>query len=152
MKIKETMDNFLDDYLADNPACKSTNVTFGIIGFDFDPHKFTRDIRIKPTKSYVKGESLETKVGDKHQRPYSLWSFTTENHIESTSPEKHAQYLLELIEEKRDLLLKYINDSAFRTAISIWWESKDGHGGFTLSSETISRFSKLCQEIDFFFL
>ena len=144
-------DNF-GNIFSENPACKNTNVTFRIIGDNVIPAKVTREISINPSRAFAKGETYKTKIGNLRQRPTGHWSLSSETVIQQTSTEIHAQYVLEKLEPKIDVIKKYIDNPTVRTSIIFWWEANDGHGGFTLSSDTLGRLCKLCNDIDYQFI
>ncbi|MGG6297116.1 DUF4279 domain-containing protein [Leptolyngbya sp. AN02str] len=138
-------------YLNNNPACKETHLRFGILGSDLEPDEVTRVLQIQPHKAFAKGDLFETRSGQ-HKRSSGLWSFNTKSLVNSTSPEIHAEYLLDRIEPRAETLKSVFQERGYRLSISVWWEGNDYHGGFTLSTKTLRRLSCICEEISFFFI
>lgn len=139
------------DYYGENPACKQTNISFGINGEDVDPSSITTLLGIQPTKAFAKGDEFNSRSGS-HKRGFGIWTLSSKGIIDSTSPEAHAKYLLQKLEPRAKEILNLSNEKSSRTYISFWWEAKDGHGGFTLSSPILLRLSELCNDFDFYFL
>ena len=144
---------YFGDILGENIACKETNVMYRIIGHEIVPDEITEHIGIEPTRSFYKGEEYESKSkGSILQRPTGHWSLSSEGQLESTSPEAHARWILDKLGSKKEQIEKYIKDPEIRTSFVFWWEAYDGHGGYTLSSETMSQLCRLCNDIDFQFI
>ncbi len=146
------MKSYFGNIRDEDSGCKKTNVTFGIIGKVFDPKSFSNRIGLNPTNSFNIGDTFKTKTGSIVKRPYSLWSITTENECNSTNVNKHFDLIIKLLEDKMDIIKNYMNDDGLRIYISVWWESQDGHGGYSIQSDLINRVSNLCNELDFYFL
>jgi hypothetical protein len=141
------------DIFGENIACKETNVTFIIVGDEIVPAEITEHIGIQPTRAFSKGEEYEVKrVGLIRYRPVGHWSISSEGLLASTSTEVHAKWLLDKLESKIDKIEKYKNDPKIRTSLVFWWEAFEEHGGFTLSSDTLGRLCRLCNDIDFVFI
>ena len=144
-------DNFKNIF-GRNSACKKTNVTFRMVGNNIKPTEITNDIGIKPSKAFLKGEEYLTQMGEKRYRPIGHWPITSELIIDLTSTEEHAKYILEKLEPKFENIKKYIKDPNIRTSLIFCWETIDGHGGFSLSSDTLKKLCQLSIDIDFQFI
>lgn len=142
----------IGDLFGENTACKKTNVMFRIVGDEIDPDEITKLLGIQPTRSFAKDEEYNSKSGQVLQRPIGHWSICSEGLVNSTSTEKHARYLLNILEPSIDAVGKYRNNPNFRTSIIFWWEATDEHGGFSLSSDTLSRLCRLCNDLDYTFI
>lgn len=144
--------NNFENIFGENSACKKTNVMFRIGGDNVVPSEVTNFIGINPSRAFAKGEEYITKRGKTRQRPIGHWSISSEMAVQSTSPEKHAKFLLDLLEPKTDKILRFVEDKNYRVSFVFWWEAMDEHGGFTLSSDTIGRLCQLCNDVDYQFI
>jgi hypothetical protein len=139
-------------YIMDeNPACKSTRVTFGITGMNVQPDLITKRFRIKPTRAFAAREPYKSKVGER-VRGFGQWAVESARLVQSRSTEKHALAVLTVLEPRKAVILRYIKETKDRVYFSIRREASDGHGGFTLTSATIKRLINLCPEIHFHFV
>ena len=137
-------------YMEENPACKSTCVTFFVTGVSVKPALITKSFGIKPTRAFAAGEPYKSKAGSR-VRGFGQWAIDSDRLVQSTSPEKHALALLRLLEPRKRAIQGYTKKTTSKVGISIWWEASAAHGGFTLTSATIKRLASLCPEIDFHF-
>ncbi len=137
--------------LDENIACNVTHVDFGITGFVLKPEEISKELGISPDRCWNKDNIVQRKNGTSFKRPYGLLAFNSK-HIQSTSTERHILYVVELLEPKKKLLDKYLNDETLRVSLRIWWEAKDGHGGYTVSSKTLLRLAVMCHEVDYTFV
>jgi hypothetical protein len=141
-----------DDYFGEDDSVRECHVALRIGGNFSDPATITAQLQIEPTRAYGKGEEyLVEKISEMRKRSIGHWSISSEN-LESTSVEKHCEYLLKIIEPKKEIIQKYINDPEVWVSIVFWWESKVGHGGFSISPDKATRLAPLCQDLRFHFL
>ena len=144
---------FGDDPYGENPeGCKKTHVSFGIAGDRVAPEIVTRDMGTEPTGAFRKGEQYVSRGGRILSRPIGVWRLSSEDAVSSTSTEKHAKYIVDRLEPHVKVIAQYLRYPDFRTVIAVWFEARDGHGGYTLRASTLSRLCKLCNDIDFFFI
>jgi hypothetical protein len=139
-------------YLDENMLCRKTNITFRIIGSKIVPNEITKALGVEPTRAFAKGENYQSKRVGIRQRPIGHWSVSTEGLVDSTSVECHALKLLELFDIESDALKALQGNEDYRISVVVWWEALEGHGGYTLSSETLRRLTCLCTDIDFQFI
>jgi len=136
----------------EHSGCKSTSVTFFIMGISVDPDEITKTFDITPTTSHSKGDVYQSKAGPR-VRGNTQWSVRSEQLTQSKSTEKHALALLEVLEPKKHLIQKYAEASKARIGISIMWKGLEPpNGGFSMMSETMRRLMDLCKEVDFHFV
>lgn len=136
----------------EHSGCKSTWVGFGIMGMSVDPEEISKTFDITPTASHSRGAVYQSKAGPR-VRGTNLWRVDSDQLVKSTSTEKHALALLEVLEPKKRLIQRYAKASQARICISIWWEGlTPPNGGFSMRSETMRRLTDLCKEIDFHFV
>ena len=125
---------------------------FRIVGDKVNPEEITKATGITPVRAFSKGEEYKNKKGEVHNKPIGHWSISSEFKMRSTSVEKHAKYILGLLEPKSKKILPYVENDNFRTSIVFWWEAKSGHGGYTVSSDTFARLCRLCNDFDYQFI
>jgi len=141
----------MDDPTRDeNPLCKITFVDFRMRADNLNPNEVTEALGIHPTRTYARGDTFRTHTGSK-QRPWGVWILSTEGAVDSASPERHAQYMIEQIWPKRRQLGKYLKDPAYYIDIYFRWEVADTVSGFTVASETVRRLAGLCNFISISF-
>ncbi|MEM5788547.1 MAG: DUF4279 domain-containing protein [Syntrophobacteraceae bacterium] len=145
--------DYLDwDIFGENEACIKTNVSFRIGGESIDPIQITNELSIHPSRSCAKGDEYTSHNGRILRRSIGHWSISTEWLLESTSTEKHAKLLLTILKPAYRSILKYVEDPKTGTSIVFWWETDAGHGGFSLSPDTMKRLCKFCNDIEFHFI
>lgn len=150
MKVIQ-MPNEKSYLLSNDPACKETHLQFGIFGRNLEPSEISRILNFQPTTAFAKGDLVQSSSG-KRKRPIGTWQFSTQGLLASTSPEKHAEYLLERLESSLDDIKNVACTHNYRIVISVWWESVGYHGSLTFSSEILQRLGRMCDEIQFFFI
>ncbi len=150
--IEDIMNFDYKRIFGEHSGCKKTNVTFRIIGDDLNPDEITKSLDIQPTRSYYKGENYKIPNVGIRQRPIGHWSVNSDKIIQSTSTEKHAKCLLNILEQKSERVLKFVSKSHLRISIVFWWEGIACHGGFSLSNETLGRLCRFCNDIDYHFI
>ena len=138
--------------LNENTLCKRTNATLRIIGPNIDPKEITSVLGVEPSRAFSRGEEYQTKRSGIRKRPIGHWSVSTEKIVQSTSIELHTLKLLEIFEHARTALKELQGSEDRRISVVLWWEGHEGHGGFTISSDTFQRLSAVCEDIDFHFI
>lgn len=139
------------DLLSDNPGCKEASIIFSIRSDNLAPCELTQTLGIEPTHCFAKGDQYSTHSGIA-VRPWGIWSVETGKLIVSSSMEKHAITLLEKIEPARKMIQPYLDDPVCYVSCRFWWEMFSSHGGFDLSSSSISRLSRLCNLLNFTYI
>jgi hypothetical protein len=152
MCTKRILEFFGDPYGGNPEGCRRTYVSFGIAGDGVDPDIVTRDIGIEPTRAFRKGEEYVSRGGGILSRPIGVWRFSSEREVNSTSTEEHAKHILDKLEPRVGAIAQYMRSPEIRTVIAVWFEARDGHGGYTLKASTLSRLCRLCNDIDFYYI
>jgi hypothetical protein len=140
-----------EDYFGENVAVKETHVMFRLTADSIVPDEVTQDIGMTPSRAFAKGEHYEIR-GTRGQRPIGHWSLNSGGAIESTSTQKHANYILEQLEPRAEAIEKYLTDPDVHVSVVFWWETSDGHGGFYLRSDTLERLCRLCNDVSYHFV
>ena len=76
-----------------------------------------------------------------------LWVVSREANIVQAA----AEELLRIVEPQFELIKSLAKDMQGQMSVGIWWEPKEGQGGFTVASEVMKRLVNLCERIDIYF-
>jgi hypothetical protein len=148
------LDPCFDPY-KENSLCKKTNVSFGIFGDKLDPNELTERTSVKPSRGLSKGQRIyrsERAGGGFYPAAQGVWQICSDTTVESSSTEVHAQYILDLLEPHFQVVEQFLNRPGYLTVINIWWQTDQGHGGFSMRATTLARLCRLCDRIDTHFL
>ena len=135
-------------------------IRFGINGIDLVPGEISDLLRINPSKSWNTGELYQSRFKKKdgstgiqqRKRPWAIWELSSKEQVLSDDIEKHAEYILNIVEPKKNSISSLLNEKkTCRVIVSIWWEPEGGQGGYSLASKTVIRLAALCDEIYFYF-
>ena len=90
-----------------------------IFGEDLDPISVTQKLKIPPDFESRKGEprlrrSTKGKILEYSPYATNMWSFSSENWVDSPNIAAHLKWLLKELETKKELLLEYKNDPNIR--------------------------------------
>ncbi|XWN35353.1 MAG: DUF4279 domain-containing protein [Roseivirga sp.] len=134
------------DYYVNKTEC-----SFGFTSEIITPEEFTKQIAIKPSRSFKKGEEFIVKhSGSVLIRPWHLWEISSSAVInEQESIQPHIDYLKTTLADKVDILKKYKEDPSLELSIWIWIESENAGMGFDISAEDMHFMSKICNRISF---
>jgi hypothetical protein len=83
-----------------------------------------------------------------HQRPWGIWSLSSENALDSPMVEDHILFLLELLEPKGPAVEQLKASPGFLIQLYVWHV---GEAGFSLSSSVLQRACSICHSINFSF-
>jgi hypothetical protein len=132
---------------------------WGIRSCVLDPARLTKELGIQPSRAWAKGETylgtaLDVKtravVPRTYAHPWGIWAVETKGEVIATDAESHVLWLLELLEPRRDIIRRYLQDpDQYAISCVIWWESNLGHGGFDLTSGVVTRLAALCHYLQF---
>jgi hypothetical protein len=128
----------IDDY----PTCKDTYVTLRIYHMDLDPKNISSLLHLKPTDSQVRGDNWPSKIDPNRKFPTGGWFLCSEGKVLSLDSEKHLRWLVEEIRPHSSAILS-LHEQGYKIDICCLWESRNGHGGPTLSPEIMEELSKL---------
>ncbi|MBI9075942.1 MAG: DUF4279 domain-containing protein [Desulfatibacillum sp.] len=140
------------DQLRENPHLKVVNVWLLIAGHYIIPSKITDELGIQPSRCFARGDKyVVKKFGIENKRFSGHWSITTEGMLFSTSVEKHARRLLELLRKgNQEAIRSYIENPDCRVSVSFWIESKEHNPtNFDLSQGTMKELSEWCEDFSF---
>ncbi len=128
------------------------HATFGIRSDTVDPQDITEYLGLSPAHWLRRGDTYLTNDGREMIRPFNVWQLRSEGKVDSRKIEEHLQYILSITESLQDRLTKYLHDESIYIEIRIWWESESEAGGYTLSSELLSRLTCICKVINFTYI
>lgn len=146
---------FWYDPYAENSLCKITHVSFGIFGDGLNSDELTDRICVKPSRALSKGQPIprpEQAGGGFYPASTGVWQIRSDAAVQSTSTEEHAEYVLETLEPHAHVIQEFLNRVEYSVVVSIWWETDQGHGGYSLRASTTSRLCRLCDRVDTHFL
>jgi len=133
-------------YFGEDDNVRECDLTLRIIGNFTDASPMTRRLQLQPTGAFGKGERfLVGRTGEEQFRPIGNWSLSSAE-LDSTSVKRHCEFLLDLIEPKREAIQEFIDDPTVWVSIVFWWGPKNKHGGFSISADKARRLATLCQD------
>ena len=143
------------DPYGEDSLCKVTKVSFGIIGDALNPDELTERMGVKPSRALLKGQLIprsERAGGGFFPAASGMWRVSSESAVDSTSTERHARYIINILEPHIHVLEEFLGKPEYSTAASIWWQTDLMDGGFSLSGNTLSRLGRLCDRVNVHFL
>jgi hypothetical protein len=130
----------------DHSAVNEVYVSIRILGEEVDPKLISSRLALVPTKAYAKGQEYDSKGGSKLKHPTGNWTLTSEKLTDSRNVEDHAIALLERMAGKESVIQAFKSEGCC-VSITVWWRPKDGHGTFSLSSNTLVKLSSYGDEV-----
>jgi hypothetical protein len=124
----------IDDY----PTCAESHATLRCYHKIEGPEVASAAFGIEASDTQKAGDSFKT--GGK--KTLNGWFLKSEPHIASYDANKHVSWILDQIKEKTAAVHTLL-EKGWRIEIVCMWESACGHGGPTLSPETLSRLAAL---------
>ena len=129
-----------------------SRIDFGIKSNTLCVESITNLLGITPTSSFNPNERYmgKTKVGRKiisveRNRPsFGVWHYETRKKITDNSIDENACHLLKVLEPACNEIEKMLKNKDYELAINIWYT---GPAGFIISSETLSRLTKICKDL-----
>jgi hypothetical protein len=121
-----------------------TFVSFGVFSFDCPKEKITELMGVEPTKSWNKGD-----VGEYVKKmPISGWQLYSPLGRGNYRLHDHIESLLPILENKASVIVSFSSIYNIGIACGGYFTS-DSRPSFHLSSEIITRLSRLCLSVDF---
>jgi hypothetical protein len=135
--------------LPDNPNCDKTDVTLRFVAPELDPESVTSAVGIEPDVGHKRGDVRVVKNGRDYKFPNGIWYLTTEG-WPSRNLEAHVVRMLERVQGVLELLTNYSKANPHvRFELMCHWVSASGHGGPSLSPQTLARIASLGATLDF---
>jgi hypothetical protein len=134
-----------------NPNCAECFASLRLYGDALIPEGITRLFRIEPSDSAVKGEVSKSPSGKSRQAPTGRWILGTAEKLNSTSLEKHIEWILDRL---ASIDLKAEDLPGVESAdIFCYWNSANGHGGPEFSPQLMGRLAQngLTLSLDIYF-
>ncbi len=129
-----------------------SKIDFGIKSKTLCVESITNLLGITPTSSFNPNERYmgKTKVGrkiisvEKTRPSFGVWHYTTRQKTTDSSIDKNACDLLKVLEPAYNEIEKILKNKDYEIIINIWYT---GPTGFIISSETLSRLTKICKHL-----
>jgi len=141
-----------DEYADDYGPCARTYASLNAYNETGHYAAVTESLAVEPTGAHDAGDTSRLINGEARDtgRPCtkSFWSISTERRVASRDARRHVDHLLELLDGKGEHL-RTLREAGWRFRVSIFWESKYGHGGPILGPQTMRRLAELELEIWF---
>lgn len=117
---------------SDYPTCLETYATLRVFHDSLSPHEVTVVLGLQPKEIQTAGETWVDGSGAKRTVNLNGWFLSTEGRVNSKDNEKHLAWLVKKLSPKAKGLSELLR-RGYRADICCMWDSKDGHGGPTLS-------------------
>lgn len=126
-----------------------TEISFTIRSDDLEPEDISQRLGLTPTDSISAKETYQhTSRYFESPSMYGVWrlgSGSTNNHRDL---ERHADFILEQLEPKREQIDALLQDTSYK--ISIWISCQDPpYGWLAMTSDRLWRLATLCQRMNF---
>lgn len=122
------------------------SVSFRLKGDRLDPAEVTRELGIKPTEAYRKGDITPGKRVAV-PRPWGGWALE----VKGDDVEHVARLLLAKVAPIRQLLPALALRLSVEVTTAIWWEPAGGQGGFSVQGDVLKQLSELGERLDVYF-
>jgi len=135
---------FGNDYIDGYPTCNGTHASLYLAAGPGSPDSVTDCLGLTPTAIRVLGQPGAWRDGEWRGidsgliAQMNVWCLSTESTVESGDSLRHIDHLLGLLEGK-DEALAALSGQGWRTEVRVFWDSKWGHGGPTLTPPTMAR-------------
>ena len=93
-----------DAYNDNYGTCYQTSAAFRVMHLDLDPDSISQQFGLHPNWAYRKGQP---RGGRSTPSKFGNWGFETENKLESRDLRHHLDWLLDLLEPHRTVLLDW---------------------------------------------
>ena len=117
-------------------------VAITLIGDEVIPSEVTLALGIEASRAFKKGDVVEGPPA--HPRPWGLWSLE----VDDVEVAAAAQRLLSTIGEASARLRSVAKQMSAQVTLSIWWDSPEGQGGFSVPPETLGSLCALVDRVD----
>lgn len=138
-----------NDYDDDYGTCHAAHATLRIARGEADPATVTARLGLAPTMMKACGQAGAWRDGewraltpDGRVSPLNIWNLSTEGVMESRDSLRHIDHLLALLKGK-DAAIASLQAEGWKIDIAVFWDSKWGHGGPTLTPSTMRRLAEL---------
>lgn len=144
------MSKVLQHVISDLEATRELHVSFYIKGGDaLVPEEITQRLGVKPLYSYAKGDKVVPRRGKPPKRslgqPWGLWRISSQGIVDSVYIENHFQYLLDLLEPRKDQLSDYLNNpQEYEVSFRVWRKAFGYSGVVDIDSSYLMRICQLC--------
>lgn len=139
-----------DIILRENPNCKETDVTFGIVGELLNPEEIESKIKIKADFSYAKNQVYYLGNKPRVNKRQGIWQISTEDKLITTSVEKHFLYLLDRLEPVKEEIIEITEKYSLITYFNCSYTFTLIPGGPTLSQKTVKKIASLKAYLSFY--
>lgn len=130
-------------------TCAETRAELLIYPGDLLPAEITSRLRIEPSETSTAGEEKASKSGRKRTAKNSVWSLSSEGHVQSLDVRRHLDWLLARLAPQGEALVELQNIAGVRMSVNCAWYSRVGHGGPTLWPEQMKQLAELNLEVSF---
>lgn len=138
----------------DYGTCEETRVSLQIYPEEISHEDVTRILGIEASKAQNQDSQIVTPLRRIGVAPRTVWSLSSEGHVDSKDMRDHLNWLLDRVEPcKVGLDTLRIEHEGFMRINCVWWSAR-GQGGPTLWPEQMKRLADLeieCQFDIYFF-
>jgi hypothetical protein len=121
-------------------------IGFWIRGDAVEPAAITSSLGIEPFAAFARGDPF-TSGRRVAAHGHGLWKLESGSYVDSDLGTPHAEFLLNVLEPKKDFVTRYVRDPDYEVLIHVDWKS-DIASGFTLASDILARLCALCNTFD----
>src|SRR5689334_276822 len=97
-------EGLMDEYDDDYATCEKTYAGLRIFHGELDPDAVTRDLGIKPTNAFRKGEPMRPGARRSAIAKQGGWFLDTEGVVSSRDIRRHLDWLIDRLEPKRQVI------------------------------------------------
>jgi Domain of unknown function (DUF4279) len=113
------------------------------------PTEITKRLQLEPSETSTVGEEKTSKSGRKRTAKNSVWSLSSEEHVQSRDVRRHLDWLLARLAPRGESIAELQNVPDVRMSVNCAWYSRSGHGGPTLWPEQMRQLAELNLEVSF---
>lgn len=130
-------------------TCAETRAELLVYPGNLPPTEITNRLQIEPSEMSAAGEEKTSKGGRRRIAKNSVWSLSSEGHVQSLDVRRHLDWLLARLAPQAESLAELQNIAGVRMSVNCAWYSRVGHGGPTLWPEQMKQLADLNLEVSF---
>jgi hypothetical protein len=133
-------------YDKDYGTCSYSHAWLRIMSEEMNPDEISELLDVAPTQTQRAGDPRSGKSNKVYKT--SGWWISTKGVLDSLDARHHLDWILERVSDKAEEF-NALQKRGYLVDVCVRWDSKNGHGGPTLSSKQMLGFGKLGIEVWF---
>ena len=128
------------------------SASFGFRAWDLKPAEITARLGIEPSRAHARGDKYVGHVDKERmgvrEQPWGVWAIDSEQSIQSTDPQDHIDYLVQLLTPKTAEIEALMGKEDMYVAAWLTVESCELVNSFRLGAQSLATLAALCHDIN----